>query len=110
MYPPFAKVVSDYDFEPRYRMGDGPFQFSEAVARTHSYGAITVDCVTFEYARDRGDILGRSATLIGKGANRRFDIEELLLALNVRPAGTGDDFITAAELLDIVTIERLAPQ
>lgn len=110
MYPPFAKLVSDYGFEPRYQMGDGPFQFSEAVARRHSYGDITVDCVKFEYVRDRSDILGRSATLIGKGANRRFGIEDLLLALNARPAGTGDDFITAAELLDIATIERLAPQ
>jgi hypothetical protein len=89
-------------------MGDGPFQFSEGIARRHSYGDVEIDCVTFEYARDRGDILNRSATLIGKGANRRCAIEELLLALNVVPAGTGDDFITAARLLDIVTIERLA--
>jgi hypothetical protein len=110
MYPPFALLVSEHGFEPRFRIGDGPYQFDERIARRHSYGKITVDAVTFAFGRDRGDILQRSATLIGKGSNRIYAMDDLLLALGVEPTGTGDDFITAATLLDTATIERLAPQ
>ena len=105
----FAILVAEYGYALSYQVANGPSQYSEQVVKAHQYGEAVVNSVTFDCAQDRQDNLGRTATLIGKGENRRFSLNELLLALGFNPAGTDDDFLTAAKQLDTATVERLAP-
>ncbi|MCP8891872.1 hypothetical protein [Sphingomonas faeni] len=105
----FAILVAEYGYALSYQAANGPPQYSEQIVKTHQYGETVVDSVTFHCVQDRQDNLGRTATLIGSGVNRRFGLNELLLALGLDPTGTDADFLTAGKHLDTATVERLAP-